>query len=318
MQTPNYREWAFRSIRHALDKCEEVAPISHRGTKGRLRELFVQDLLKPHLPAGLRVSTGIVVDHRGMQSGQEDIVVFDTSVMPPVLEQGEVVFVPIEATLAVIEVKSVLDQRAIQQAQSHATVIKSMALLTLDASSQEKPLVPRDLAQVRGTGTYHEDGTPRSCLTAGWVNPLARFWPNYFLLGLKKQVAIEHLVLPDMLSTVCVAEPGFSISGRVPGVSSWLGWSMDCSQREEAVAGFLAAVFEQSRSVAQARQELNLPHVYRYFGRAPGFRQSSSASTSLKPSPEQLQIWERLRAERLGDQPNPLLPHDEKDAEEPK
>ena len=48
-------------IASALSSAEGVQGIEHTGTRGHLREIFVQELIEPFLPSSWGVSTGIVV-----------------------------------------------------------------------------------------------------------------------------------------------------------------------------------------------------------------------------------------------------------------
>ena len=60
------------------------------------------------------------------QSGQEDIVIYDPSLLPPIIKKAEQSIVPLEAVLAIIEVKSVLGASDYRQAVEHSSEIRAM------------------------------------------------------------------------------------------------------------------------------------------------------------------------------------------------
>jgi uncharacterized protein DUF6602 len=103
--------------------------ISHLGLRGRARETFVNELLVPLLLPGQAVGTGVIVDSLGSQSNQTDVIVFDKTVLPPVLFNEQEGLYPIEACAYSIEIKSRLDRREIKA--SVETIKKLWALRPL-------------------------------------------------------------------------------------------------------------------------------------------------------------------------------------------
>lgn len=85
-----------------------TSDISHSGEKGGFREYFVNQLIRPFIPEHFGISSGIVIDSRGKQSSQSDVIIFDKRLMPPILQaEGKGIF-PVECVLSVLEVKSKL------------------------------------------------------------------------------------------------------------------------------------------------------------------------------------------------------------------
>src|SRR5437763_1026694 len=94
----------------ARAKVEEL--VVHKGLRGRFRELLVDALRSPWLPPYAGCATGMIVDveDRVREATQEDIVIFDQSIVPAVLAHAgamEGVF-PMDGVLARVEVKSTL------------------------------------------------------------------------------------------------------------------------------------------------------------------------------------------------------------------
>lgn len=113
----------------ALESCTP-----HSGLRGRFRELLVQTILAPWLPPYAQCGTGMIVDCncRWRNHTQEDIVIFDASLIPPVLS-GHGVFegvFPVDGVLARIEVKSRLDATALRASLSAASDVLRMNFAT--------------------------------------------------------------------------------------------------------------------------------------------------------------------------------------------
>src|SRR5882724_8559046 len=101
-----YRNRIINNIAHAVREASDAAAVEHPGLVGRIREVTIERLLAPMLPAGFQAGTGKVVNNRGDQSNEVDIVIYNGSVLPPVLySQRDGVF-PIESSYYAIEVKS--------------------------------------------------------------------------------------------------------------------------------------------------------------------------------------------------------------------
>jgi hypothetical protein len=102
----------FRKIAKSLSSQAEMAGGSgHAGTTGRIRELIVQNFLRPHLPKELEIRSGIIIDSIGQRSNQQDCVVLDTRM--PLIDIGsdsEALLIA-ESVIAAIEVKSFLNKQ---------------------------------------------------------------------------------------------------------------------------------------------------------------------------------------------------------------
>jgi hypothetical protein len=92
---------------------KQQSNLEHPGLKGRFRELLVDGILEPWLPATVQCATGTVVSSRNCfrSKTQEDILLIDQSISPLVLIKPHVqegVYMR-NSVLARIEVKSSLD-----------------------------------------------------------------------------------------------------------------------------------------------------------------------------------------------------------------
>lgn len=99
----------------AVAAAASISGVQHPLVKGRLRELLVDQLLRPILPPSFGLGAGIIMDKEGNSSGEIDIVVFNKDILPPLLfSEREGVF-PVEACLYAIEVKSALRPAHIEE-----------------------------------------------------------------------------------------------------------------------------------------------------------------------------------------------------------
>jgi hypothetical protein len=93
----------------ALSETEKV--VTHPGIRGRFRELLIDNLITPWLPPYVQSGTGMIIDADGeaRQFTQDDIILFDKSIVPPILSSSlgasEGVFL-YNSVIARIEVKS--------------------------------------------------------------------------------------------------------------------------------------------------------------------------------------------------------------------
>jgi hypothetical protein len=102
----------------ARAKAEEF--IVHKGLRGRFRELLVDAILAPWLPPYAACGTGMIVDidDKVREATQEDIVIFDRSLVPAVFAHNsamEGVF-PFDGVLSRVEVKSILTRADLRRA----------------------------------------------------------------------------------------------------------------------------------------------------------------------------------------------------------
>lgn len=102
----------------AVEHAKAAANLTHQGVKGTVLEILVGQLFRPLLPADIGIGTGQIVEsYTGRLSGQIDIILFDRSILPPILLDEKVGLFPIESVLYTIEVKTTLN--ACELANAH-------------------------------------------------------------------------------------------------------------------------------------------------------------------------------------------------------
>lgn len=85
--------------------------IPHRGLQGGAREEILRDFLRAYLPKRFEVSSGFVFDANGDISQELDTIIVDSMVAPRFEAAGGVRFYPVEAVVAVGQVKTKLTSR---------------------------------------------------------------------------------------------------------------------------------------------------------------------------------------------------------------
>lgn len=113
--------------------------IQHRLLKGEFRERRVIAGLRPFIPLRYEINSGVVVNSNGAFSGQQDIIISDSTIAPPFLAAGELGVYPIETVTGVIEVKSVATAQAVREAVANVASVKQLA-----------PDEPRGYTEIRG------------------------------------------------------------------------------------------------------------------------------------------------------------------------
>ncbi len=84
---------------HLIILSKNESKITHNGLKGRFRELLVDHLLAPWLPPYVRCGTGMIIarENKSRQHTQDDIILYDLSLAPPILAssiEGVFTFAP--------------------------------------------------------------------------------------------------------------------------------------------------------------------------------------------------------------------------------
>lgn len=115
------KDYASAVVGQMLLLSDSLTDLTHKSTKGTLREILVSGLLVPFLPTQFAVTSGVIVNVNGTQSRQTDVVIVDTRILPPFIYRQNVGVIPVESVVATIEVKSILSLKEIKSAEDAAT-----------------------------------------------------------------------------------------------------------------------------------------------------------------------------------------------------
>lgn len=122
-----YRQIAIDAIEKTVAAANSSGMIEHPGLKGRLREIVIEELVKPFLSPHIGAATGTIVDPYGKQSRQVDVILYDEQVTPPILFSEREGVIPCHSVVATIEVKSSLTREELKGAVENARSVKLLS-----------------------------------------------------------------------------------------------------------------------------------------------------------------------------------------------
>lgn len=125
-----YQALLRSKIKAAIEKARAASAFSHQGVKGAVLEILIGELFKPLLPADVGVGTGQIIDcYNTPMSPQVDIILYDKSILPPVLIDERLGIFPVESVLYTIEVKTTLNATELRAAHQSALKLSKFGYL---------------------------------------------------------------------------------------------------------------------------------------------------------------------------------------------
>jgi hypothetical protein len=100
--------------------------ITHPGAKGDVAELDWLEALNDFLPARYQVAKAFVIDSKGNQSDEIDLVVYDRHFCPLLFKSGGRSFIAAESVYAVFEVKQSLSRQNVIYAMKKAASVRGL------------------------------------------------------------------------------------------------------------------------------------------------------------------------------------------------
>jgi hypothetical protein len=100
--------------------------IDHPGAKGDATELDWVKALNEFLPARYQVAKGFVIDSRGAQSEELDLIIYDRHFCPLLFESGGRKYIAAESVYAVFEVKQSLSAPHVEYAMKKAFSVRRL------------------------------------------------------------------------------------------------------------------------------------------------------------------------------------------------
>ena len=236
-------------VKGAIHSARAAAGLAHPGVKGSVLEILVRQLFKPLLPADVGVGTGQIIDSAGSLSPQIDVILYDRSILPPILFDESFGIFPVDAALYAIEVKTTLTRQEIQSAHDNAKALYQLRYLQTSAkkSNEAPPQVERVRSVVLALNTDLSDGGK---------SEIDRY----------KEIYAND---PDYIRAICVV-------GRDYWWNQGVAWCNFKSQDEfDEVLAFLGGVTNTYRKISQNRGYPPLGHY---------IIPESLASVTLSPS----------------------------------
>ncbi len=199
-------------VRSIVEQSKCMDELDHLGTRGRWRELFLTELIEPLLPDGISATTGVLVDCKGVQSKQLDIIIYASNLLPPLFQSAEQSVIPVDAAIQVIEVKSTLNASEVKDSLRKARSVKGLFL------------------QIAGT----EYPPPYNALIANELKHPIRVPPIFTLFGFNSDLSGNGMTEWERYQKYVTLEKEMSTTGVyfndicVAGSGYWNGPSTEC------------------------------------------------------------------------------------------
>lgn len=156
---------------NVVAEAEALSGIPHAGIMGRLREILLQNAIRPFLPPSVSVRTGTIISLDGDRKHrtQDDLVLFSREAAPLLLDSEQAIM-PIEGVVAQIEVKSTLTRADVRDAILAAVELRELAngeapaglLFAYDSDLKKGPEDERLIDVLREVGFNADSGQAAS------------------------------------------------------------------------------------------------------------------------------------------------------------
>ncbi|TKB11294.1 DUF6602 domain-containing protein [Desulforhopalus sp. IMCC35007] len=150
----HYRKLFQSRIQAAVAQARSASEFSHQGVKGDVVEILIRELFRPLLPSDVGIASGQILEiHGDRLSRQMDVIIYDRSIVPPILYRDDVGMIPVEAVLYTIEIKTTLNANELKKAHEAAEELRAFRHLP-------------GLRDEHGREFHHRVDPPRSVIFA--------------------------------------------------------------------------------------------------------------------------------------------------------
>lgn len=98
----------------------------HNTTIGILTEEILREFLSKYLPKGISVEQGFIMNQKGELSKQCDIIIYDSQLFAPFYRINDIVVVPNESVISIIEVKTTVTKKIFHDVISYFKSFKDI------------------------------------------------------------------------------------------------------------------------------------------------------------------------------------------------
>ncbi|HEX3126726.1 MAG TPA: DUF6602 domain-containing protein [Thermoanaerobaculia bacterium] len=218
----------FLLLQEKLASCLKLdRTIHHEGEKGMASEAGWREMLADYLPRRYSVAKAFVIDSRGEQSQQLDLVLHDRQFSPFLFNQNDALYIPAESVYAVFEVKQGLDRSTLRDAGEKAASVRKLHRTSAPipwAGGEAKPRPPIPIL----AGLL--------CFGSRWSPPF----------GDPLRAALADLPELERLDLVCALTHG-SFEAKYPGGGAP---EFDLSAPDTALIFFFLRLLERLQAVA--------------------------------------------------------------------
>ncbi len=234
----SYRDFILSKVSAAVSGARAAATMKHSGVKGQIREIVIRDLLRPLLPADVGIGTGEIISSTGETSPQQDVVIFDRAILPPITFEQSLGLFPIESVLYAIEVKSNLRVKDLKAA--HDAAAKLLAF-RYAAGVFDENFQPKDHEVIKAIPAVFAFET-----SIGGRDVLGKYTK---LLEAERQAGRPS---SPSIHAICIA--GGPYVFQVDG--TWKTWSPKYEYHE--ILAFLSGIMDRYKVVAASRHHPRL------------------------------------------------------------
>jgi len=221
------REVMIETVRQARELSRIVDAVPHAGLRGQFREGFLARALRPWLPQGMALGTGVIVDEKGTrrQVNEDDIIIYAPDLLPAVLPLLERNIFLLDAVVAHIEVKSTLSSEELTAAIKSAMAVRG--LVSSYVGTRE----------ISAIFAYNSTAAARS--------ELARLEEKTMKLGWSKPV--------PPLSFICVDQKECYMHGRM-GDSPEAWYNLVPDAPEDSTLAFISTIASSVNKIRDSRE----------------------------------------------------------------
>jgi len=230
-QDNQYKELLRGKINSAITQARAAKGISHKGLKGEILEILIRDLFRPLLPADIGIGTGQIINYYNKElSTQHDVILYDKSILPPILYEETSGIFPIECVLYTIEVKTTLTAQELRTSHEAAKKLNEFGYLP-GLKDQHGNEINHNIEKVRSViFALNTD------LTGNGKNEAKRYCDIY-----KQDI--------PYLAALCVAEKEYWFERK--GI--WVNHPAE--QKHDEIMGFIGGIMNTYKSVAKSRNQ---------------------------------------------------------------
>ncbi|HHV7345341.1 DUF6602 domain-containing protein [Enterobacter hormaechei] len=230
IENKNQYQALFRGkVASAILQAKMATKLTHQGVKGSVLEILISQLFRPLLPSDIGVGTGQIIDSfSDNMSPQIDIIIYNKSILPPVLADGSLGLFPIESVLYTIEVKTTLTPSGLAAANNSAKFIFNNFKYR------------QGIRDNSGLFVHHPILTPRAVV----------FALNSSMKGSKKTEVERYkeiYINEGYLHAICVAEKEYSYAYG----DHWI--TLRNTENYDEILSFIGGVTNSYREVSDTR-----------------------------------------------------------------
>jgi len=140
-------------IKGLIAEAKALKNLDNPTLKGQLREAFVSRILRRFLTSQFGIGTGAIINQKGEQSRQIDIIIYDKRILPPFIQEERIGVYPAECVMAVIEVKSWVYKKTVKECSELARELYHEIYNPLSSMPRYRPMIRVPWYSL--TGFYH-------------------------------------------------------------------------------------------------------------------------------------------------------------------